>query len=102
MTTATSTSSPLVPFTVIENSELSTLTDIGTCAKESKSFEILNTNAKYLSEELSILGLNVFYQTTVGDNPERLKKMGESAKSLAVYDANERIYNTLMKLYTNI
>ena len=35
------------------------------------------------------------------NNPERLKKMGESAKSLAVYDANERIYNVIMKLLNN-
>ena len=45
--------------------------------------EILNTNAKYLSEELSILGLNVFYQTTVGDNPERLKNSVKTAFSRA-------------------
>lgn len=41
--------------------------------------EILNTNAKYLSEELSLMGLNVYYQTTVGDNPERLKNAVELA-----------------------
>lgn len=34
--------------------------------------EILNTNAKYLSEELSQIGAAVYYQTTVGDNPKRL------------------------------
>ena len=45
--------------------------------------EILNTNVKYLSEELSILGLNVYYQTTVGDNPERLKNSVKTAFSRA-------------------
>lgn len=45
--------------------------------------EILNTNAKYLSEELSVMGLNVYYQTTVGDNPDRLKKAVETAFSRA-------------------
>ena len=35
--------------------------------------EILNTDAKFLAEELSALGINLYYQTTVGDNPERLK-----------------------------
>ena len=35
---------------------------------------ILNTDAKFLSERLSALGINVFYQTVVGDNPERLQK----------------------------
>lgn len=45
--------------------------------------EILNTNAKYLSEELSVMGLNVYYQTTVGDNPDRLKNAVETAFSRA-------------------
>ncbi len=35
--------------------------------------EILNTDAKFLAEELSAIGINLYYQTTVGDNPERLK-----------------------------
>ena len=43
--------------------------------------EILNTNAKYLSEELSLMGLNVYYQTTVGDNPKRLKDAVDLALS---------------------
>ncbi|MBR2477036.1 MAG: competence/damage-inducible protein A [Clostridia bacterium] len=34
--------------------------------------EILNTNAQYLSTELAKLGISVYYQTTVGDNPTRL------------------------------
>ena len=29
---------------------------------------IVNTNAQYLSETCAKLGLNVYYQTTVGDN----------------------------------
>lgn len=33
---------------------------------------IVNTNAAYLSEKLAALGLSVFYETTVGDNPQRL------------------------------
>lgn len=35
--------------------------------------DILNTNAQYLSRRLADLGINVYYQTVVGDNPERLK-----------------------------
>ncbi len=35
--------------------------------------EILNTNAQYISTQLAALGISVFYQTTVGDNPARLK-----------------------------
>ena len=34
---------------------------------------IVNTNAAFLSRECAKLGLSVYYQTTVGDNPERLK-----------------------------
>nr|WP_325212982.1 competence/damage-inducible protein A [uncultured Oscillibacter sp.] len=34
---------------------------------------IANTNAQVLSQSLSALGVNVFWHTVVGDNPERLK-----------------------------
>lgn len=34
--------------------------------------QIVNTNAKFLSVELSKVGVNVFYQTVVGDNEQRL------------------------------
>ena len=33
---------------------------------------IVNTNAAYLSEKCAQLGLSLYYQTVVGDNPERL------------------------------
>ncbi len=35
--------------------------------------EILNTDAQYLSQKLSEYGVDVYRQTVVGDNPERLK-----------------------------
>ena len=35
--------------------------------------DIVNTNAAYLSKQLAGLGISVYRQTTVGDNPERLK-----------------------------
>ena len=35
--------------------------------------DILNTNAQYLSKELAQLGIEVYFQTVVGDNPKRLK-----------------------------
>lgn len=35
--------------------------------------DIVNTNAQYLSVELSKLGINVYYHSAVGDNPDRLK-----------------------------
>lgn len=34
--------------------------------------DILNSNAQFLSKELAKLGVEVYKQTTVGDNPERL------------------------------
>lgn len=36
--------------------------------------DILNTNAKFLSERMAELGFNLFSQSVVGDNPERLEK----------------------------
>ncbi len=35
--------------------------------------EILNTDAQFLSQQLSEIGINVYHQTVVGDNYERLK-----------------------------
>ena len=40
---------------------------------------IVNTNAKWLSEELNNRGYSVAYQTTVGDNPERMKEVFQRA-----------------------
>ena len=37
--------------------------------------DILNTNAQYLSKELAQLGIEVYFQTVVGDNPKRLKDL---------------------------
>lgn len=44
---------------------------------------IANTNAQFLSKELSTLGINVFYHTVVGDNPERLQTAVEVARGRA-------------------
>ena len=41
---------------------------------------IVNTNAAYLAERLAGLGMSVYYQTTVGDNPERLRETLQMAK----------------------
>lgn len=35
--------------------------------------DILNTNARFLSKELAALGISLMYQTTVGDNTQRLR-----------------------------
>lgn len=44
---------------------------------------ILNTDARFLSQELSKLGMNVYYQTVVGDNPGRLRSAVDVAKRRA-------------------
>ena len=40
---------------------------------------IINTNVKWLSEELNNRGYSVSYQTTIGDNPERMKEVFQRA-----------------------
>lgn len=40
---------------------------------------IVNTNVAYLSKKLAAIGVSVYYQSTVGDNKERLKKAIETA-----------------------
>lgn len=37
--------------------------------------QIVNTNATFLSEELASLGIEVYYQTVVGDNAQRLTQL---------------------------
>ena len=44
---------------------------------------IANTDAQMLSKGLSALGINVYYHTVVGDNPQRLKAAVEVAKARA-------------------
>lgn len=41
--------------------------------------DILNTHSQYLSQELASLGINVFYQTAVGDNDIRFKNILNTA-----------------------
>lgn len=41
--------------------------------------DIVNTNAAWLAKQLAELGINVYYQSVVGDNPARLKNVLESA-----------------------
>ncbi len=41
--------------------------------------DIVNTDAQFLSVELAKMGISVLHQTTVGDNPERLRKALEIA-----------------------
>lgn len=44
---------------------------------------IANTDAQEISKELAALGINVYYHTVVGDNPQRLRSAVEIARSRA-------------------
>ncbi|WP_348921213.1 competence/damage-inducible protein A [Enterococcus rotai] len=37
--------------------------------------QVVNTNATFLSQELADLGIEVYYHTVVGDNPQRLEQL---------------------------
>ncbi|MGL5881072.1 MAG: molybdopterin-binding protein, partial [Xenococcaceae cyanobacterium] len=45
--------------------------------------DILNTNCHYLAQQLASLGIPHYYQTVVGDNPQRLKQVIEIASDRA-------------------
>ncbi|HIK06398.1 MAG TPA: competence/damage-inducible protein A [Trichormus sp. M33_DOE_039] len=45
--------------------------------------DILNGNAQYLAQQLAQLGIPHYYQTVVGDNPDRIKQVIEIAISRA-------------------
>ncbi|WP_062050841.1 competence/damage-inducible protein A [Bacillus sp. JCM 19034] len=45
--------------------------------------QIINTNAAYLAKECATLGIDVYYQTTVGDNEKRLREAIEQAQGRA-------------------
>lgn len=45
--------------------------------------QILNSNAQYLSQELAALGIDVYFQTVVGDNMTRLAHAVETAAGRA-------------------
>jgi len=42
--------------------------------------QIVNSNARFISQQLAGLGINVFFHTVVGDNPDRLKSVIEIAE----------------------
>jgi nicotinamide-nucleotide amidase len=41
--------------------------------------QIVNTNARYLSEGLNAIGVDVYYHTVVGDNPDRMRSVFTAA-----------------------
>ncbi len=45
--------------------------------------QIVNTNAQYLSKGCADLGINVYFQTVVGDNLHRIKQSFETARERA-------------------
>ena len=58
--------------------------------------------AAELIEEKDLSGESLIEKVTyLIDNKPRLEAMSKAATKSAIIDANERIYNTLMKLYTN-
>ena len=42
--------------------------------------DIVNTNAQYIAQRLSSLGISVYNQQVVGDNPDRLRQAAQLAK----------------------
>ncbi|MFF2482579.1 competence/damage-inducible protein A [Paenibacillus sp. NPDC058071] len=45
--------------------------------------QIVNTNAQFLSQELAALGIDVYFQTVVGDNPDRIRSAIKTARARA-------------------
>ena len=45
--------------------------------------EVVNTNAAYISKELAALGISVYRESVVGDNPARLREELKYALSRA-------------------
>ena len=37
--------------------------------------QVVNTNATFLSEKLADMGIEVYFHTVVGDNPQRLEEL---------------------------
>ena len=45
--------------------------------------QIINTNSAYMARELNAIGFDVVYQTTVGDNRQRMREAIEHALTRA-------------------
>ncbi len=59
------------------------IVEIVTTGTELLLGQIVNTNSAYLAEELNKLGLDVLYQTTIGDNRQRMTEVLKLALSRA-------------------
>ena len=53
---------------------------------------IINTNAQWISEQLSQLGLNHFRQSTVGDNCDRIIKVIQEISKSTTKIQNTRVF----------
>lgn len=69
-------------FYMIDRSEFDMNAEIIAVGSELLLGQITNTNARFISNQLSELGINVYYHTVVGDNAERLRQ--------AIVQAEER------------
>ena len=61
---------------------------------------IANTDAQMLSQGLSALGLNVYYHTVVGDNPQRAREavaIAEAAMDKLVNEHTSAAYDDFLK-----
>ena len=59
-----------------------------------------DNGAAILIEEKDLTGQRLIEAVKgVIENPEKLHQMGKAASAMAVFDANERIYDVLMRLY---
>ena len=61
--------------------------------------KIVNTNAAYLSRKLAQIGVSVYYQSTVGDNKERLAQAMKQAIFRADEKAGSRLYRRFVPCY---
>ena len=59
------------------------LVELVTTGSELLLGEIVNENVRYLSQQLNKMGYSVIYQTTVGDNPNRMETVLRTALNRA-------------------
>ena len=62
------------------------LVELVTTGSELLLGEIVNENVRYLSQQLNKMGYSVIYQTTVGDNPNRMETVLRTALNRADID----------------
>lgn len=49
------------------------------CGNRTSAGDIVNTNAQHISKELAHIGIDLYYQTVVGDNKERVWNVLDTA-----------------------